>query len=94
MSPPSSGYNDIVFVQHPAASTSLREGSTAQTTRTSLIGGDLNGAVRMWDPKFPHRPSWSISTGTHPVNALMLSANKQFLVCGTELGYLVVRGTL
>ncbi|TYZ56939.1 hypothetical protein PybrP1_003192 [[Pythium] brassicae (nom. inval.)] len=87
-SPPSSGYNDIVFFQHPATSSSVQ--GSDPTPRTSIIGGDLNGSVRMWDPKFPHRPSWSISTGTHPVSALMLSPNKQLLVCGTELGYLVV----
>lgn len=90
MSPPSSGYNDIVFAQEPPLNDSSARGIGATMSRTRLIGGDLNGSVRMWDPKLSNRPLWSMSTGTHPVNALALSANQQYLVCGTELGYLVV----
>lgn len=88
MSPPSSGYNDIVYM--PAKATQQAPGSNA-TPRSSIIGGDLNGTIRMWDPKIPTRPTWSISTGTNPVNALALSPNNQYLVCGTEAGYLMVR---
>lgn len=88
MSPPSSGYNDIVFL--PANATHQAPGGNA-TPRSSLIGGDMNGTVRMWDPKIPTRPIWSVSTGSHPVNALVLSPTKQYLVCGTESGFITVR---
>ncbi|KAF1331182.1 hypothetical protein FI667_g4404, partial [Globisporangium splendens] len=84
-SPPSSGYNDIVFL--PSQVTNQAPGSNV-TPHSNLIGGDMNGTVRMWDPKIPARPMWSVSTGTHPVNALLLSRMNQYLVCGTESGFL------
>uniref|UniRef100_K3WMK9 Uncharacterized protein n=1 Tax=Globisporangium ultimum (strain ATCC 200006 / CBS 805.95 / DAOM BR144) TaxID=431595 RepID=K3WMK9_GLOUD len=85
-SPPSSGYNDIVFLPPQATNTVL--GSNV-TPHSSIIGGDMNGTIRMWDPKIPSRPMWSVSTGTHPVNALLLSRTNQYLVCGTESGFLI-----
>ncbi|RLN87290.1 hypothetical protein BBJ28_00014892 [Nothophytophthora sp. Chile5] len=94
---PSSGYNDLLFLPAPAATGALRTrrpvGANAKPRpRTcTIIAGDMDGAIRMWDPRFPMRPMWSFPAGKQPINALVLSPSKQFLVCGTEAGVLMVR---
>ncbi|RLN86993.1 hypothetical protein BBJ28_00015031 [Nothophytophthora sp. Chile5] len=94
---PSSGYNDLLFLPAPAATGALRTqrpvGANAKPRpRTcTIIAGDMDGAIRMWDPRFPVRPMWSFLAGKQPINALVLSPNKQFLICGTEAGVLTVR---
>ncbi|CAH0516929.1 unnamed protein product [Peronospora belbahrii] len=82
---PSSGYNDLLYV------------SVTQTTSkvhskvVHVIAGDMDGAVRMWDCRFPSRPMWSFLTGSlkTSINALLLSSDKQFLICGNEAGMLM-----
>uniref|UniRef100_M4C0Y8 Uncharacterized protein n=1 Tax=Hyaloperonospora arabidopsidis (strain Emoy2) TaxID=559515 RepID=M4C0Y8_HYAAE len=82
---PSSGYNDLLFL--PAIET------TRRPTTACIIAGDVDGAIRMWDPRFPLRPVWSFHTGSpaKSINSLLLSENKQFLICGNEAGVLMVR---
>ncbi|CAI5743001.1 unnamed protein product [Hyaloperonospora brassicae] len=80
---PSSGYNDLLFL--PAY------GMTRRPTVACIIAGDVDGAIRMWDPRVPLRPVWSFHTGSPvtPINSLLLSENKQFLICGNEAGVLM-----
>uniref|UniRef100_A0AAV1UGN3 Uncharacterized protein n=1 Tax=Peronospora matthiolae TaxID=2874970 RepID=A0AAV1UGN3_9STRA len=80
---PSSGYNDLLFL--PAIET------TRRPTTACIIAGDVDGAIRMWDPRFPLRPVWSFHTGSpaKSINSLLLSENKQFLICGNEAGVLM-----
>jgi WD40 repeat protein len=93
---PSSGYNDLLFLpapESPQPQSLRRVGMKAKPRpRTSnVIAGDMDGAIRMWDPRSPLRPVWSVLTGSQPVNALVLSPNRQFLICGNEAGMLMVR---
>lgn len=84
MSRPSSGYNDLVFlpVHGPV------HGSTQPS---NIIAGDMEGSLRSWNPRTPARPIWSISTGSQPINAIVLSRDNRYVVCGTEGGFLTVR---
>ncbi|KAE9197753.1 hypothetical protein PF004_g19739 [Phytophthora fragariae] len=91
---PSSGYNDMVYL--PATESKLPNSRPVGMAKTkprtggcSVIAGDVDGSIRMWDIRFPLRPVWSFITGSQPINALLLSSNNQFLVCGTEAGVLM-----
>ncbi|DBA02430.1 TPA: hypothetical protein N0F65_008644 [Lagenidium giganteum] len=85
---PSSGYNDIVFLRTPSPSIPPK-GNLKAKLSYRLIGADMDGSVRLWDSGFPNKPMWSVSTGSHPVNCMVLSQDEQHLVCGTESGLLV-----
>ncbi|KAJ0412282.1 hypothetical protein ATCC90586_006668 [Pythium insidiosum] len=92
---PSSGYNDLVFFSPPDRSLTSTL-ATAGNKRTkaprsgAVIAGDLDGALRQWDLRFPTRPVWSISTGSQPVNTLVLTCDNELLLCGTEGGMILV----
>ncbi|KAL3667037.1 hypothetical protein V7S43_007980 [Phytophthora oleae] len=87
---PSCGYNDLLYL--PAAESTLTNSrqvvgkAKARPKPVYIIAGDMDGAIRMWDPRSPLRPMWSFLAGSHPINSLLLSPNKQFLVCGNEAG--------
>lgn len=92
---PSSGYNDMLYLPATESklSNALQIGATKAKPRAggcSVIAGDIDGAIRMWDTRFPLRPVWSIPTGSQPINALVLSPNKQFIICGNEAGVVMV----
>ncbi|EEY61848.1 uncharacterized protein PITG_13801 [Phytophthora infestans T30-4] len=88
---PSSGYNDLVYL--PATESTTANSRQLKTKSASkainIIAGDMDGAIRMWDTRFPLRPVWSFLAGSLPINALLLSPNKQFLICGNEAGVLM-----
>ncbi|KAK1946048.1 hypothetical protein P3T76_003096 [Phytophthora citrophthora] len=90
---PSCGYSDLVYL--PAVESTLpnsRQANSKTKARSKpvyIIAGDMNGAIRMWDPRSPLRPMWSFLAGSHPINSLLLSPNKQFLVCGNEAGMIM-----
>ncbi|KAG6602969.1 WD40/YVTN repeat-like-containing domain [Phytophthora cinnamomi] len=91
---PSSGYNDMLYLRatEPNLPNSRQLGMTKKNRRAggcNIIAGDVDGAIRMWDVRFPLRPVWSFPTGSQPINALVLSPNKQFLICGNEAGVLM-----
>lgn len=81
---PSSGYNDLVFL--PAHGP-----AHGNTQPHNIIAGDMDGSLRSWNPRAPARPIWSISTGSQPINAIVLSRDNRYVVCGTEGGFLTVR---
>ncbi|KAG2828767.1 hypothetical protein PC118_g7627 [Phytophthora cactorum] len=88
---PSSGYNDLLYL--PATQSTVPNSRQLKAKSASkamnIIAGDMDGAIRMWDPRFPLRPVWSFLAGSLPINALLLSPNKQFLICGNEAGMLM-----
>ncbi|KAG7395891.1 hypothetical protein PHYBOEH_003055 [Phytophthora boehmeriae] len=91
---PSSGYNDLLYL--PGSETPKAQQLSTSTMKaksrekpSAIIAGDMDGAIRMWDPRFPMRPVWSILTGSQPVNSMIRSPNKQYLVCGNEAGVLM-----
>ncbi|KAL7686176.1 putative WD40/YVTN repeat-like-containing domain superfamily [Plasmopara halstedii] len=88
---PSSGYNDFFYFSTSGIISSQKEPSREKSSlkSVSLIAGDTNGAVRMWNLQIPLRPVWSFLAGSLPINALVLSANKQFLIIGNEAGMLM-----
>ncbi|EQC35869.1 hypothetical protein SDRG_06619 [Saprolegnia diclina VS20] len=75
---PSSGYYDLLY--------------TVLGNQVHVIGGDNEGAVRMWDINIPAKPKWQIALPREygAVNALVLCEDNQHLVVGTEHGYLTV----
>ncbi|TMW62654.1 hypothetical protein Poli38472_005272 [Pythium oligandrum] len=90
---PSSGYLDLVFLP-PVGQNTMGSASGAQLSKKklragSVVAGDMDGNVRLWDLRFPNRPQWSVSVGSQPVNVLTLSHDKQFLICGTEGGMIM-----
>ncbi|KAF4320712.1 hypothetical protein BBO99_00005349 [Phytophthora kernoviae] len=91
---PSSGYNDLLYLPGPEAPKPRQMGMHALKTKPRektnyIIAGDMDGAIRMWDLRFPVRPVWSFFTGSQPINSMILSPNKQFLICGNEAGMLM-----
>ncbi|KAH7484731.1 hypothetical protein KRP22_005898 [Phytophthora ramorum] len=91
---PSSGYNDLLYL--PTTESTLpsirppgmmKQKSRARTT--NVIAGDTDGAIRMWDVRSPMRPIWSFLTGSQPINSIVLSPNKQCVICGNEAGMLM-----
>ncbi|GLE00444.1 hypothetical protein PINS_up009201 [Pythium insidiosum] len=95
---PSSGYNDLVFFAPPDRSAvpkaSLHGTKKGKSRTGAVIAGDLDGALRQWDLRFPTRPVWSVSTGSQPVNTLSLTSDNELLLCGTEGGMVLVRDCL
>ncbi|KAG7382361.1 hypothetical protein PHYPSEUDO_004986 [Phytophthora pseudosyringae] len=85
---PSSGYNDMLYLS-ATESTLPKSRQPARPKAINIIAGDMDGAIRMWDPRFPLRPVWSFLAGSLPISALSLSTNKQFLICGNEAGMLM-----
>jgi WD40 repeat protein len=73
---PSSGYCDVVFL--------------ASSGRVQVIAGDIDGAVRAWDVRFPQKPLWIVSSGNQPINSLALTHDQRYLLIGTEAGLLMV----
>uniref|UniRef100_H3HBX0 Uncharacterized protein n=1 Tax=Phytophthora ramorum TaxID=164328 RepID=H3HBX0_PHYRM len=65
----------------------MKQKSRARTT--NVIAGDTDGAIRMWDVRSPMRPIWSFLTGSQPINSIVLSPNKQCVICGNEAGMLM-----
>ncbi|ETO80309.1 hypothetical protein F444_05175 [Phytophthora nicotianae P1976] len=88
---PSSGYNDLLYLPAAQSTVPISRQLKAKSTSNAvnIIAGDMDGAIRMWDTRFPLRPVWSFLAGSVPINALLLSPNKQFLICGNEAGILM-----
>ncbi|TDH66828.1 hypothetical protein CCR75_003107 [Bremia lactucae] len=88
---PSSGYNDFVYL-HPIEITmpNSRHSKKPNIKQENIIAGDMDGAIRMWDARYPLRPVFSFLAGSLPINALVLSPNKQLIVCGNEAGMLML----
>ncbi|CAI5730943.1 unnamed protein product [Peronospora destructor] len=83
---PSSGYNDLLYL-----TATEKTMPNAQSKVVNVVAGDMDGAIRIWDPHFPLQPVCSFLTGSQktPINSLLLSRNKQFLICGNEAGILM-----
>lgn len=91
----SAGYKAFTFVtkQVSVSTSQLRKiQSTTKTELSHVIAGDVSGAIRMWDLRFPTRPLWTISTGPHPINTIVLSDCKKRIICGTQNGFILVGG--
>ncbi|CAH0487070.1 unnamed protein product [Peronospora farinosa] len=80
---PSKGYNDLVYL-----TATEKTMPNSQSKVVHVVAGDIDGAIRMWDLRFPLQPVYSFLTGSlkTPINSLVLSPNKQFLICGNEAG--------
>ncbi|ETV97858.1 hypothetical protein, variant 2 [Aphanomyces invadans] len=80
---PSSGYYDFLFTK------------SRTSNAPCIVGADVDGSIRMWDTHVPSKPVWVVvnSRDVGSITSMCLCAGQQYLICGTDRGWLLIFDT-